>query len=124
MGTGRERDALPLLEQVLKQDPRHREDWLRLAALQLKFGDKTRAAAVLELASRLGFLTTAPERLQQVTLTAQIGAPFEAGSLMQSLIDSKQSADANANRTSLAPLLLAASVSDRTSHCMGQDRAV
>src|SRR3546814_836166 len=54
MGTGRERDALPLLEQVLKQDPRHREDWLRLAALQLKFGDKTRAAAVMALASRLG----------------------------------------------------------------------
>src|SRR3546814_12043311 len=62
----------------------------------------------MELASRLGFLTTAPERLQLVTLTAQIGAPFEAGSLLQSLIDRKQVADDNANRKLLAQLWLAA----------------
>ncbi|HET8880577.1 MAG TPA: DUF1329 domain-containing protein, partial [Solimonas sp.] len=108
IGSGRERDALPLLEQLLKEDPRNRDDWLRLAALQLKFGDKARAAAVMELANRLGFLKTADERLRLVTLTAQIGAPFEAGSLLQSLIDRKQVADDTASRKLLAQLWLAA----------------
>ncbi|NGY03704.1 DUF1329 domain-containing protein [Solimonas terrae] len=108
IGSGHEHDALPLLEQLLKQDPSHREDWLRLAALQLKFGDKARAAAVMELANRLGFLTSAEDRLRLVTLTAQIGAPFEAGSLLQSLIDRKEVADDQANRKLLAQLWLAA----------------
>ena len=108
IGSGRERDALPLLERLLKEDPGNRDDWLRLAALQLKFGDKARAAAVMELANRLGFLKTADERLRLVTLTAQIGAPFEAGSLLQSLIERKQVADDTASRKLLAQLWLAA----------------
>lgn len=108
IGSGRDREALPLLEQLLKQDPSHREDWTRLAALQLKAGDRTRAAATMEVASRLGFLKGADEQLQLVTLTAQIGAPFEAGSLLQSLLDRKQLADSIANRKLLAQLWLAA----------------
>jgi tetratricopeptide (TPR) repeat protein len=108
IGSGREREALPMLEQLLKEDPTHRDDWMRLAALQLKAGERVRAAATMELASRLGFLKSADEQLQLVTLTAQIGAPFEAGSLLQSLLDRKAVPDSTANRKLLAQLWLAA----------------
>lgn len=108
MGSGREREALPLLEQLLKEDPTHREDWLRLVALHLKAGNQARAAALMELASRLGFLNSSEERLRLVNLTAQIGAPFEAGSLLQQSLQRKLIDDNVANRRLLANLWLAA----------------
>ncbi|WP_245585123.1 DUF1329 domain-containing protein [Solimonas flava] len=108
IGVGREREALPMLEQLLREDPGQREDWLRLAALQLKAGNRERAAATMDLASRLGFLQSADERLRLVTLTAQIGAPFEAGSLLQSLIERKQVPDNDDTRRLLAQFWLAA----------------
>ena len=86
--TDKQKDALPLLEQLLREDPTHGEDWLRLAALQLKYGSKERAQATMELASRLGFLVTEEDRLRLVTLTAQLGAPFEAASVMQGWMQS------------------------------------
>ena len=108
MGAGREKEALPLLEQLLKDDPSQREDWLRLAALQAKFGDKPRAAALMELASRLGFLKSPQERLQLVTLVAQVGAPFEAASVLQAWMDRKLVPVDAANARLKASLWLAA----------------
>ncbi|WP_245586238.1 DUF1329 domain-containing protein [Solimonas soli] len=108
IGAGREREATPLLEKLLREDPRNREDWMRLAALQLKAGNKERAAATMDLANRLGFLQTAEERLRLATLTAQIGAPFEAGSLLQSLLERKLVPDDRNSRKLLAQFWLAA----------------
>jgi tetratricopeptide (TPR) repeat protein len=108
LGSGREKDALPLLEEAVKRDPTRREEWLQLAAVSMKAGNKERAQAVMEVASRLGYLRDAQDRLRLVTLTAQIGAPFEAGSLLSGWIDSKDLADDAANRKLLATLWLAA----------------
>lgn len=83
LASGREAEALPLLQEQVRAQPQVRENWLRLAALAVKAGDKEKAAATLELAARQGHLKTAEERLQLVNLTAQIGAPFRAGSLLQ-----------------------------------------
>ncbi|WP_299697063.1 DUF1329 domain-containing protein [Hydrocarboniphaga sp.] len=108
LGAGRDKDALPLLEEAVKRDPTHRDEWLQLAAVSIKAGNKERAQAVMEVASRLGYLRDAQDRLRLVTLTAQIGAPFEAGSLLSGWIDSKALADDAANRKLLATLWLAA----------------
>jgi len=80
--TGHEKEAIPVLEKLVRRNPGQREYWLQLAFLLHKSGSKERALAVLELASRQGHLQSAEERLQLVGLTAQLGAPFEAGSLM------------------------------------------
>ncbi|MEQ1440322.1 DUF1329 domain-containing protein [Fontimonas sp. SYSU GA230001] len=90
LATGRDREALPQLEKLLQEDASQRDDWMRLAAIHLKAGDKARAAAVLELAGRLGFLQSAEERLRLVTLTAQLGAPFEAASTLTTMIERKE----------------------------------
>ncbi|MES2684087.1 MAG: DUF1329 domain-containing protein [Pseudomonadota bacterium] len=87
IAAGREAEALPLLQEQVKRQPQQGENWLQLAALALKAGDKERAAAVLELAGRQGHLKTANERLQLVTLTAQIGAPFAAASQAQTWLE-------------------------------------
>jgi tetratricopeptide (TPR) repeat protein len=108
MGSGNEKAALPMLEQLLKDDPSQREDWMRIVALQLKFGTKERAQAAMEIASRLGFLQTADERLRLISLTAQIGVPFEAGSLMQAWMESGQLPGNGANWRMLAGLWIAA----------------
>lgn len=83
-GAGQEKEALPILEALLKRDPSQRDDWMRLAAATIRYGSKERAQAVMELANRMGFLDKPDDRLRLVQLTAQIGAPFEAGSLLQS----------------------------------------
>ncbi|MGH8462249.1 MAG: DUF1329 domain-containing protein [Stenotrophobium sp.] len=90
MGAGEQKQALPLAEQLVREEPAHREEWMRLAALQLKFGDKARALAVMDIAAQLGYLTTEDERLQLVTLTAQLGAPFEAASTLQGWMEAGQ----------------------------------
>jgi tetratricopeptide (TPR) repeat protein len=87
IGTGQEQPAAQLLETVVRDQPSAREDWLRLSALYLKGGNKERAQATMEVASRLGYLDSAEQRLQLVALTAQIGAPFQAGSLLKGWIE-------------------------------------
>lgn len=87
LATGREAEALPLLQEQVRRQPQNRDNWLQLAALALKAGDKERAAAVLQVAARQGHLKTSEERLQLATLTAQIGAPFSAGSLVQNWLE-------------------------------------
>ncbi len=108
ISSGREREALPELEKLLADDPTQRDDWMRLVAIHLKTGAKTRAAAVLEIAGRLGFLKDADERLQLVSLTAQIGAPFEAASALTEFIERKQVPLNGENATLLASLWIAA----------------
>jgi tetratricopeptide (TPR) repeat protein len=108
LASGREREALPELEKLLVEDPTQPDDWMRLVAIHLKTGAKTRAAAVLEIAGRLGFLKSADERLRLVTLTAQIGAPFEAASTLTEFIERKQVPANGENATLLASLWIAA----------------
>ena len=88
MATGPQKEALPIAEQLVRVAPQMRETWLNLTALLIKFGNRERAQAVMELAQRQGHLKDADERLQLINLTAQIGAPFEAGSLLQRWLDS------------------------------------
>ncbi|MGQ0700838.1 MAG: DUF1329 domain-containing protein [Panacagrimonas sp.] len=90
IGAGQEGEAAKLLELVLRANPAQKENWLQLAALYLKAGNKERAQATMEIASRLGYLIRAEDRLRLVTLTGQIGAPFEAGSVLQGWIASGQ----------------------------------
>ncbi len=88
LATGQNAEALPLAEQAVRVAPQMRETWLNLAALLLKAGNRDRAQAVMELAQRQGHLKEPKERLELINLTAQIGAPFEAGSLLKTWIDS------------------------------------
>lgn len=108
IGAGQEREAAQVLETVVRDQPSAREDWLRLAALHLKTNNKERAQAVMEVASRLGYLDTAEQRLQLVGLTAQIGAPFSAGSLLQNWLQGGQLPRNAANLRTLAALWIAA----------------
>ncbi|MBI2382444.1 MAG: DUF1329 domain-containing protein [Gammaproteobacteria bacterium] len=108
MGLGRHADAQALLDRLVRLNPARREYWMQLAALQLKAGQKERALATLELAQRQGHLHDAAERLQLIGLTAQLGAPFEAGSLMQPWIESGVLAADAENWKLLAGLWVAA----------------
>jgi predicted Zn-dependent protease len=83
IGAGQEGEAARLLEASLRENPAQPEPWLQLAALYLKAGNKERSQATMEVASRLGYLKDVDDRLRLVTLTGQIGAPFEAASLLQ-----------------------------------------
>lgn len=112
-GAGQERELLPLLEQLLREDPTQADDWLRLAALHLKLGNKERALAVMELAGRLGFLNSEADRLRLATLTAQIGAPFEAASLLQNWFTAQQVSASAENWRLLASLWVSARESKR-----------
>jgi len=104
LGSGQDKDALPLADQVVREDPTHGEDWLRLAALNLKYGSRDRARAVLELASRMGFINTEEDRLRLVTLTAQLGAPFEGASTMQQWMERGQIQKNGSNWKTLAAM--------------------
>lgn len=108
LGAGRDREALPLLEETVRRRPANREAWLQLAAVSLKAGDREKAQAVLEVASRLGHLRDPAERRRLVVLTGQIGAPFEAASLLKGWIESRQLADDAEHRALLARLWIAA----------------
>jgi tetratricopeptide (TPR) repeat protein len=108
LGVGRDRDALPLLEESLRANPAQRERWMQLAAVSLRAKDYERAQATMEIASRLGYLSAAEDRLRLVTLTSQIGAPFEAASLLQGWMERKLLGDDAGNRQLLAKLWLLA----------------
>lgn len=90
IGAGQEAEAGKLLEVSLRANPAQKDGWIQLAALYLKGGNKERAQATMEVAQRLGYLNTTQDRLRLVTLTGQIGAPFEAGSLLQGWMQSNQ----------------------------------
>lgn len=104
IGAGQYAEATAPLEQVLREAPGQRDSWLQLAALHLKSGNKERAQAAMEIASRLGYLSEAEDRLRLVTLTGQLGAPFEAGSLLQGWMQSGQVPKSTENQKLLAAL--------------------
>jgi tetratricopeptide (TPR) repeat protein len=108
LGLNQDRDAAAVVDRLLRINPRNREYWLHAAALHLKAGDKRRAHAVMELAGLQGFLQSQEERLHLVSLTAELGAPFEAGSLMQGWMESEALPDNRDNRRTLAALWIAA----------------
>ncbi|MGB0956496.1 MAG: DUF1329 domain-containing protein [Panacagrimonas sp.] len=108
MGAGRHRAAAVLLEKLIRRDPGQKDDWLRLSALYLKAKDRSRAQAIMEVANRLGHLQTKEDRLRLVTLTGQIGAPFEAGSLLQAWIGDKALPSDSRTRQLLVSLWVAA----------------
>ena len=108
VGAGQEKEAAPVLEKLVRRNPGRREYWLQLAGLHQKAGNKDRALATLELASRQGHLQSADERMQLVGLTAQLGAPFEAGSLMHSWMSSGEIPRNAENLEMLAGLWVAA----------------
>ncbi len=105
---GMHKEAIPVLEKLVRRNPAQREYWLALAGLLHQAGQKERALAVLELASRQGHVQSATERLQLVGLTAQLGAPFEAGSLMHAWMQGGQVPRNTANLQTLAGLWQAA----------------
>lgn len=104
IGAGQEAEAARQLEVTLRGNAAQREAWLQLSALYLKAGNKERAQATMEIASRLGYLSSAEDRLRLVTLTGQIGAPFEAGSVLQGWMQSGQLPRNGENRKLLAAL--------------------
>lgn len=83
MGAGRDGEAATELESILRADPGQKDAWMQLAALYLKAGNSERAQATMEVANRLGYLRSAEDRERLVLLTGQIGAPFEAASVLQ-----------------------------------------
>lgn len=103
-GAGQTKELLPMMEQLVRDDPTQADDWDRLIALHLKAGNKDKARAYLELASRLGYLRTPDQKLQLVNLTGQLGAPFEAGSLMQAWMEKGELAKSPENWKFLASL--------------------
>ncbi len=108
VGAGQEGEAAKVLETVVRDQPSAKDDWFRLSALYLKAGDSSRAQAAMEVASRLGYITTEEQRLQLVGLTAQIGAPYAAGSLLKGWLDAGKLPKSAANLRSLAALWVAA----------------
>lgn len=108
VGAGQEGEAAKVLETVVRDQPSAKDDWFRLSALYLKAGDAGRAQAAMEVASRLGYITTEEQRLQLVGLTAQIGAPYAAGSLLKGWLDGGKLAKSASNLRSLAALWIAA----------------
>lgn len=108
VGAGQEGEAARVLETVVRDQPSAKDDWFRLSALYLKAGEMMRAQAAMEVASRLGYIATEEQRLQLVGLTAQIGAPYAAGSLLKGWLDSGKLAKSAANLRSLAALWIAA----------------
>ncbi|WP_293367647.1 DUF1329 domain-containing protein [Nevskia sp.] len=107
VGAGQEGEAAQVLETVVRDQPSAKDDWFRLSALYFKAGNTARAQATLEVASRLGYIATEEQRMQLVGLTAQIGAPYAAGSLMKGWLDGGKLSRSSANLRSLAALWIA-----------------
>jgi Flp pilus assembly protein TadD len=108
IGAGQDAEAAKLLEQLLRSNPAHKEGWLQISALYLKAGSKERAQASMEIANRMGYLADVQDRLRLVTLTGQIGAPFEAASLLQGWIKAGQLPKNPENQKLLAALWMRA----------------
>lgn len=104
IGAGAFAEAATQIEASLRDDPAQPEAWRQLSALHLRAGRRERAQAAMEIASRLGYLKTAEDRLRLVALTGQIGAPFEAGSVLQGWMQSGQVPRNTENRKLLAAL--------------------
>lgn len=83
VGAGRYQQARALAANLARLYPARSDYWLHWTALLLRAGMEEKAAAVLALAARQGHLNEEDQRLQLVALTARVGAPFLAGSMLQ-----------------------------------------
>ena len=122
--TGQSKAALPVLEKLARRNPGNRDYWLALAGVLHEAGQKERALAALELASRQGHLQSPEERLQLVGLTAQLGAPFEAGSLMHAWLEKGELPRNAQNYERLAGLWVAARESSLAIDALDQAQAL
>lgn len=104
IGAGRDAEAAIELESLLRADPGQKDAWIQLAALYLKAANSERAQATMEVANRLGYLRTAEERERLILLTGQIGAPFEAASVLQTWMQQGLMPTSASNRKLLAAL--------------------
>ncbi len=107
VGDSQEGEAAKVLETVLRDQPSAKDDWFRLSALHLKAGNAARAQAAMEVASRLGYIVNEEQRLQLIGLTAQIGAPYAAGSLLKGWLDGQRLPRSATNLRTLAGLWIA-----------------
>ena len=101
-------EAAELVAELVSVNPARGEYWLQWAALLLRGGNEMRAAAVMSIAAQQGHLTTPEDRIRLVALTAEIGAPFEAGSLMQNWLSTGELPDTPQNWESAAGIWSAA----------------
>ena len=90
MGDRQYTPAAELVAELVREYPNRGAYWEQWAALLLRAGNKTRATAVMAIAARQGHLDTPEARFRLVALTAEIGAPFEAGGLLQTWMDEGQ----------------------------------
>ncbi|MDE0856719.1 MAG: hypothetical protein OSA97_20075, partial [Nevskia sp.] len=104
VGVGQYKEAAQVLGTVVRDQPTAKDDWMRLSALYFKSGDRERAQATIEVANRLGYIDTAEQRLQLIALTAQIGAPFQAGSTLKLWMDAGKLPRTAENLRNLAAL--------------------
>ena len=107
-GLGDDAAAADLALRVLRRAPQQDQSWLDAAAWQLKAKRDTRAQALLELAARQGMLSEPEQRMQLLRLTARIGAPFQAASLLRRWIEDGTVPSSAERRHLLAQLWLAA----------------
>jgi len=84
----RSRDAARTVDRLLVRNPREGNYWLQAVALHRKNGDNRDAEAALEVAARLGFVTTQEQRRQLAGLMAQIGAPYYAATQLEEWMES------------------------------------
>lgn len=96
--------ASALVSDLVREYPARGDYWLQWMALLMRAGQKQRAAAVLALAARQGHVNSEDDRMRLVALTAGVGAPFEAGSLMQRWMENGELPTTAGNWESLAGL--------------------
>ncbi len=122
MGAERYPEAVPVLEHLVRAAPGDRELWGWLCALSVRYGDKTRALALLQMALQLGVLDTQNDRLRFVQVSAQQGLPYQAASTLQAWIDGKQIVANASSLQTLASLWIAARESSQALATL--DRAI
>lgn len=104
LGAGRDAEAEPTLSRLVQVAPADARHWQQLAALQVRLGHDVQALATLELAARLGYLTTAAQRLALVGVAARAGLPYRAAAILQADLQAKRVAATPANWQRLALL--------------------
>ena len=101
-------EAAKLVAELVAENPARSEYWLQWSALLLRDRQQNRATAVMAIAARQGHLNTPEDRMRLVALTAEIGAPFEAGSLLQNWLSEQAVPDTAENWEAAAGIWSAA----------------
>lgn len=83
----RTRDAARTVDRLLVRNPREGDYWHQAVALHRKNGNHRDAQAALEVAARLGYVSSPEQRRQLVGLMAQIGAPYYAATQLEEWLE-------------------------------------